>query len=843
MFKESGIVQGREVSETNVEVFKPGRREWASFWSLIGMQSTNAFNDNFAKFILIPLSVGLAANGLAPQGMEYVLGGLLVLPFILFAPTAGWLGDRFAKSSVIRWSSWFQLVVLLMMGSGLWYGARFGETHSDLALAVVVTAFFLLALQSALLSPSKMGVVKELVGAPKLGFANGVMEGTVIIAILLGQILGGFSYDVWGLQVGREPWAAAMVPVLWVLIGAGVSLVLSYSIQRTTPRLTERFSWAVATRHFHDLRKLINDRPMWRCTLGISFFWAYGGFLQFLLLQRAQEKMGAFEGMGSEMALLWLPVVLGIVVGSALASWVCRRQNELGLVVIGGTMMTFGMLLVGLISMSEGWFRFLLGVSGCGGALFLVPLNAYLQDRAPENERGLVMSASNLCINLAGVLALVLQFGLKAAGMPVWLQFVTIALICGVVTIHVMRLLPRDFVRLVFLGIFRTIYKIRPLGVENIPREGGVLLVPNHVTYIDAFVLSAACPRQIRFVMFADCFEKKWVGRFARFFDAVPISSTKARDAIRVAAEALEEGGVVCLFAEGQFTRTGALCELKRGYQMMARKANCQVLPAYMDGLWGSIWSFSGGNFLRKFPRTLRYGISVAFGQPVDPDTDLGPELRRLSVLTSADRERQFLVKKNREPHLARDLPRGWSSMMERCWADDERGRSMRQNALQLGQVHLATHNSRMLVEWRPDDEVSGILGILWPLSLGATVSLLVEPSDEEILSRISTEQLNFIALRSLVGREELVRQLSQKGLTVWSFDDVGVSDGTSFGCLVQDERVVTFALPDPDFKTTTQLPQSGWKAGTRGKLLPGRAQEEFGELDEEGFLVDSVTG
>ncbi len=831
------------MNEPKVEVFKPGKREWLSFWSLIGMQSTNAFNDNFAKFILIPLCVGLAAKGLAPENMEYVLGGLLVLPFILFAPTAGWLGDRFAKSTVIRWSSWFQLFVLLMMGGGLWFGARYGGEHSSFALTVVVIAFFLLALQSALLSPSKMGVVKELVGTPRLGFANGVMEGTVIIAILLGQILGGFSYDVWGLQVGREPWAAAMVPVLWVLIGAGVSLVLSHSIHPTKTRHTERFSWAVATRHFHDLGKLVNDRPMWRCTLGISFFWGFGGFLQFLLLQRAEEKMGAFEGMGSEMALLWLPVVLGIVIGSLLASWICRHQNELGLVVVGGVMMTLGTLAMGLIPMGEGWFRMFLGATGCGGALFLVPLNAYLQDRAPENERGLVMSASNLCINLAGVLALALQFGLKAMEMPVWLQFVSISVICGAATIHVMRLLPKDFVRLVFLGFFRSIYKIRPLGAENIPREGGVLLVANHVSYIDAFVLSAACPRPIRFVMFADCFEDKWVGKFARFFDAVPISSTKARDAIRVASEALKEGGVVCLFAEGQFTRTGALCELKRGYQMMARKAGCLVLPAYMDGLWGSIWSFSEGNFLRKLPRTLRYGVSVAFGKPVEAATELGPELRSLSVLTSADRERQLWVKKNREPRLIGDLPRGWSSMMDRSWADDESGRSMRQNALQLGQVHLASHRSRMLVEWRPDDELSGILGILWPLSLGARVSLVDDPTDGEILSKVLREELDFIALRSLVGREDLVRRLAAKGLSVWSFDDFGVSDGTSFGCLVQDQRVVSFALSDPDFKTTTQLPQSGWKAGTRGKLLPGWPQEKFGELDEEGFLVDTVTG
>ena len=504
--------------------------------------------------------------------------------------------------------------------------------------------------------------------------------------------------------------------------------------------------------------------------------------------------------------------------------------------------MALGTALLALVPIGPG-SNLLLGIAGCGGALFLVPLNAYQQDRAPEGERGLVISASNLCNNIAGVLAVVLQAALKFLGVPSWVQFLLVAVICAAATIHIMRLLPKDFVRLVFLGIFRSIYKIRSIGVERIPAKGGVLLVSNHLTYIDAFVLSAACPRPIRFLMFADCFDKKWIGKGARFFETVPISSTKARDAIRVASEALEEGAVVCLFPEGQLSRTGGLSELKRGYQMIAKKAGCPVLPAYMDGLWGSIWSFSEGNFLKKFPRSLRYGVSVAFGEPIEARDDLGAEFRKLSVMTVADREHRLRVKKNREPNLLGDLPRGWTSMMDLCWAEDQNGSSMRRNALQLGQVHLASHRSRMFVEWIPGDEVSGILGILWPVSLGAKVSLVEEPGDDEIMARVSSEKLDFVALRSLVGREDLVRRLARKKVPVWSFDDVGVSNGQSFGCLVRNQRVVSFALPHPDCETTTQLPQNGWKSGTRGKLLPGWSQEHFGDLDEEGFLLDTVTG
>lgn len=822
-------------SHVNDDSRKPSRREWVSFWSLIGMQSTNAFNDSFTKFILIPLGMGLASMGLAPSRVEHLFALLAILPFILFAPMAGWLGDRFPKSLIIRLSSWFQLLVLILMGGGLWLGSR--QEAASWPLYIVMLAFFLLAMQSALLSPSKMGVVKELVGSERLGFANGVMEGSVILMILLGQIIGGYWYDAWGLQNGRAPWAAAMIPVLWILIGAALSICFSHLIQKTRSQSDEAFSWAMTMRHFGDLRELRKNEALWRCALGIAFFWSFGGFLQMLLIQMAEDRWGSLEGLGVGAAILWIPVVVGIVIGSLLASWICNRRNELGLIVIGGALMC---LATGFLAIFQvGAISFLLLVlAGFGGALYLVPLNVFLQDRAPENHRGMVLSASNLCINLGLVLAVGIQFFMSFLGVPFWLQFILISGVCGWATFHIMRLLPKDFIRLVFLGVFRSIYKIRALGVDQIPKEGGILMVPNHLSYIDAFVLSAACPRPIRFVLFADCFESKWVGGFARLFDAVAISPSKARDGIRITANALKEGTVVCVFAEGQLSRTGALCEIKRGYQMMAKKGNTEVLPAYMDGLWGSMWSFSEGNFLRKLPQTLRYGVTVAFGPPIPWNVDIGDALRSLSVKTTEDREGRLMGKANREPEISGDLPRGWTEMRDRCFEKSEAGRGMRMNAMQLSQVHMAHRRTRLLVEWLPEDDLSGILGVLWPLSVGATVSLADGLSDAAILAKVSREGIDSVALRGVAGREDLVRRLRRKKVIVWTFDEVGLSDGSFFGCLVENSRVASFARPNPDYETTTMLPQSGWREGRRGKLLPGWEAGKFGPLDEEGFIL-----
>lgn len=799
----------------------------------------NAFNDHFAKLILIPFGIALVASGQGFRGIEHVFGVLLVLPLILLAPTAVWLEDRFEKSRTIRWAAWFQLVAIICMAGGLWLGARFGEKWGGLALGWVILAFLLLATQSALFGPAQKGIVKELPGSGKLVFRNGILEGNLIFAIVAGQMMGGLWFDVGGLQRGLDPWTAALVPVACLIGAAFFAIWLSSRIQETKAMGNEPYSGALAFRHFRDLGMLWKLMPLRRCALGVAFFWGFGGFLQFVLVQQARETVGGLGGFGLEMVLLWIPVVAGVVFGSLTASWICRRANQMGLIAFGGLLMTFSMLLLGIVSWGEMGLRLLLAMSGAGAAMLLVPLKTYFQGQLAESETWLVISGANLLIHLAGLAAVALQYVLKEAGVPIRGQFLLASVVCAWVTYSSIRLLPKDFILLLILGLFRSVYRIRALGVEKVPKTGGVLMVPNHLTYIDIFVLSAASPRPIRFVMFADCFEKKWLGGVARFFDAVSISPTTAREGIRVVAEALRGGSLVCVFAEGQLSRTGGLCEIKRGYQMMAKRGGVSVLPTYMDGLWGSMWSFAEGNFLRKAPRKLRYGVTVAFGELLSAEGDLPSALRELSVQTMADREKEFRKKRNREPQVAGVLPRGWIDLMERCWAEDEGGRAMRFNALQLSQVNLASRKTRLLVEWRADDELSGILGILWPLAVGARVSLADGLSDRALLAKVAREGIDAVALRGVKGREPLVSQLQSRGILIWNFDKTGLSDGRVFGCLVQGNRVISFARPHPDHQTTTGLPQRGWREGRRGKLLPGWSAERFGPLDEEGFLFE----
>jgi len=165
--------------------------------------------------------------------------------------------------------------------------------------------------------------------------------------------------------------------------------------------------------------------------------------------------------------------------------------------------------------------------------------------------------------------------------------------------------------------LVRLFYRVRALGLENLP-EGGFLLLPNHITWIDALVLQLASPRPIRYIIEEEFYHKPTLHLFLRTVGCIPIDSRKARSAIRAATERLEAGEIVCLFPEGQLTRSGTLLRLRRGYELIAQHANAKVVPVWLDRLWGSIFSFQGGKFFTKWPKEWPYRVTVAFGKPIE---------------------------------------------------------------------------------------------------------------------------------------------------------------------------------------------------------------------------------
>lgn len=212
--------------------------------------------------------------------------------------------------------------------------------------------------------------------------------------------------------------------------------------------------------------------------------------------------------------------------------------------------------------------------------------------------------------------------------------------------------------RLIGMTLARLFYRVTPLGRETLP-SGGFLMLPNHLTWIDAFVLSLASPRPIRFIIFEEFYRNYYLAPFLRALGCVPISEKHAKDAIRVASDLVKEGHIVCIFPEGELSRSGSLLRLRRGYEIIARQAKCPVVPVWMDRLWGSIFSFHGGKFFWKWPRQwFRNDITVAFDQPLTArEADIATVRQRFLVLG----EQCYSLRPVLRGHLADACLRGLS--------------------------------------------------------------------------------------------------------------------------------------------------------------------------------------
>lgn len=173
---------------------------------------------------------------------------------------------------------------------------------------------------------------------------------------------------------------------------------------------------------------------------------------------------------------------------------------------------------------------------------------------------------------------------------------------------------------LYFFGgvLARCFYRVVTHGASNLP-GGGCLLLPNHISWVDAIVLQLACPRRVRYVIDQEFYHKPWLKPLLQLVGCIPIDTRHARSAIKAAAEQLAAGEVVCLFPEGQLTRSGTLLRLRRGYEVIAQHANAPVIPVWLDRLWGSIFSYQGGKFFTKWPSEIPYRVGVAFGKPLEP--------------------------------------------------------------------------------------------------------------------------------------------------------------------------------------------------------------------------------
>src|SRR5438552_7025833 len=262
--------------------------------------------------------------------------------------------------------------------------------------------------------------------------------------------------------------------------------------------------------------------------------------------------------------------------------------------------------------------------------------------------------------------------------------------------------------------LVRSVYRVCALGVEHLP-QGGFLLLPNHITWVDAIVLQIACPRPIRYIIDQEFYCKPILQPFVRLVRCIPIDTRHSRSAVRAATEKIAEGEIVCLFPEGQLERAGTLLRLQRGYELIAHHASAPVVPVWLDRLWGSMISFQGGRFFTKWPKEIPYRVTVAFGKPLEPKA-AGIAMVREELLKLG--EFCYSRRRSLDRHLAEACVRGLKRRPFATAVIDGMDHTQLSRGKLLG---AAAAFSRYLRKEFPDERIAIVL----PASKGAMVANL----------------------------------------------------------------------------------------------------------------------
>jgi acyl-[acyl-carrier-protein]-phospholipid O-acyltransferase/long-chain-fatty-acid--[acyl-carrier-protein] ligase len=600
--------------DENLSVAEPGRKWKLGFWSLIATQFQGAFNENALKFLVIYLILAIEKGRAQRDQLELLVGVLFAAPFILFSLVGGFLADRFSKRAVTIWTKVFELAVMLFAAASL--------VGPNLRLALA--AIFLVCTQGAFFGPSKYGLLPELLPSEKLSWGNGVLELGTFLAIIVGSMSGSFLAEAFN---GREVYSGALLLGFTV-----VGLLWSFGISHVPAAApSKKFHLASLVDVWSPMKLIGRDRILWLAVLGNTYFFFVGGLLQFNIFIYGQDVLHIRSTQGG---LLQAAIAIGIGIGSFAAGYLSAGKIEYGLIPLGSMGMTALGLCLAIPDLSFRAVLLLLAGLGFFGGFFIVPISALIQHRPEENTKGVIIGAANW-LSFVGIGAASAVYyaathflHLSPGGIFFWSALATLA-----ATAYVVWLLPDSLLRLFLWIATNTLYRLDVEGRENVPARGGALLTPNHVSMADAVFLIASIDRPIRFIMFKGSYEHPLVKPFAKIMGVIPIASDQGPremiHSLRMATDALKNGEVVCIFPEGQMTRIGQMLPFRRGMERIIKGVDVPIIPVNLDGVWGSIFSFSGGRFLWKLPRHIPYPVRVTFGKPLPP-TATSLEVRRV---------------------------------------------------------------------------------------------------------------------------------------------------------------------------------------------------------------------
>ncbi len=386
------------------------------FWALIVTQFQGAFNDNCYRMLIVLFLPLLLYPEFPTTEIAFLLFNI---GYLLFPGLLGALSDRYSKQAITVVTKYLELGIMAAALVAFWFANPW----------FMLILLFLMGVQSAFFSPSKYGILPEILPPGRLPWGNGYMQMGTFAAIILGQALAGLMYDHFQHNIS----IAGLFLLGFTLIG----LVSAHFVTRPAPAEPTRpipiNPWKGL---FHYLGQFYADRWLFLTLMGVTYFWFVGALVMQNIIEYGQLTLRTSLSLGfmrletgALIGLLSATLSLGIGVGSVAAGYLSRGRIEPGLAPLGAVGLVIFSVLLALTRFNIVIFVIVHGLAGpqwafpvvyatqlvlmlglgASAGLFVVPLSAMLQHRCPKNAKGGMIASLNF-VTFSGMTVAALCF-------------------------------------------------------------------------------------------------------------------------------------------------------------------------------------------------------------------------------------------------------------------------------------------------------------------------------------------------------------------------------------------------------------------------------------------------
>ncbi|WP_324170613.1 MFS transporter [Sulfurimonas sp.] len=572
----------------------------------------NAFTDLGHK-IIIQNTIFKIYDGDTLIVLTAIVNALILLPFILIFSPSGFLADRFPKNKIMEYSSIFAIFITL----GITYSYYHGHFYTAFGMT------FMIAFQSAIYGPAKYGYIKELVGIKFISAGNGAIQAVTTVAILGGIIfytvlfegMLGDSFQT------KEDILKIVAPLGWLLvIGSIVEWFLASKLPNKMIESSKKsfnVKRYLTGAYLHKNMKIIKrKKEIFEAILALSLFWSISQVVLAVFGEYAKSKLGVTNTIFVQgvMALAGI----GIVIGSIMAAKFSKYFINTGLSALGAVGLTLVVFFIPTsTSLTQLGIIFML--FGIFSGFLMVPLNAQIQFLSPRVHLGTILAGNNFIQNIFMfsflVLTTIFAYHSISGGILIYAM--------AIVGLMLSFLLLKRYIVMTFWAFMELISSFRHsytyVGLQNIPSKGAVLLLGNHVSWLDWVIVQLPLSRRINFLMDKDIYHWKFFHAFFKKGEAIPVSPKASKDAFKEAYKRLLDAKVVGIFPEGEISIDGKLGKFYRGYELISSDYKGVIVPYFIDGVFGS--SFSKYKNKNKKSFFKRREITVYFAPPIPNDT------------------------------------------------------------------------------------------------------------------------------------------------------------------------------------------------------------------------------